>query len=76
LEWGTVSENHADKLRHGTDSNGEKNPSALLNKSQVNEIRTRLLSYKRGDVNKLAAEFNVDQTTISDIKCGRSWNHV
>lgn len=73
LRWDTVSNNHADKLAHGTDHNGEKNPSVKLTKSQVTEIRERIKVAKWGDVSKIAAMYGVDQTTISDIKTGRSW---
>lgn len=73
LRWATVSENHADKLMHGTDFNGEKNPSVKLSRRQVDEIIERLRTFKHGDVTRLAKEFGVDQTTISDIKTGRTW---
>jgi len=76
LEWKTVTANHADKKKHGTDFQGERNPAATLNKSQVIEIKRRLQAARWGDVSRLAKEFGVDQTTISDIKTGRSWTNV
>jgi hypothetical protein len=76
LRWATVSENHADKLLHGTDFRGERNPAVRLSQSQVNEIKECLKVAKWGDVSRLAAEYGVDQTTISDIKTGRSWGEA
>lgn len=76
LRWDTAKNNHADKLTHGTDFRGEKNPSVCLTQSQVNEIKERLKAAKWGDVSRIAREYGVDQTTISDIKTGRTWREV
>lgn len=39
LAWGTRAENHADKRRHGTSPQGERNPMARLTRAAVAEMR-------------------------------------
>lgn len=75
LEWVTRSENirHADEtgLRN---IKGKNNPQAKLTDEEVLEILQML------DAGvpqwKIAEKFNVDRTTISAIKTGRSWSHL
>jgi hypothetical protein len=38
LTWGTGSENHEDRRRHGTDPGGERNGRAILTNAQAQEI--------------------------------------
>lgn len=47
---------------------------AKLNEEQVKNIRFYLEQGERQ--NKLAKEFNVDQSTISYIKTNHTWVHV
>jgi len=73
LAWGTHSENEADKLLHGTTfhPHGERNENAKLAEADVCEIRTLL---EQGlTQRKIADRFGVDRTTISRIKCGKTW---
>jgi len=71
LEWGTQQENIEDAQDHGTIASGEKNAWAKLTWKNVREIRERI---KAGATNvSLAKEFNVTQSTICDIRKGRTW---
>ncbi len=72
LAWGTTWENWEDRLRHGTDSRGERHPQAKLKLSQVRAIRKAL---SRGAVTPkdLGKKYGVTRAAIYDIKWGRSW---
>ena len=72
LEEKTEKENHADKLRDGTDNRGEKHNCSKLSKDQVLEIRNRH-SEKLVD---LAKEFGVSKSNITYIISRKIWKHV
>ena len=75
LCWGTHSENQQDRVRHGTDNNGEKNPASKLTEEDVKEIRKR---YKTKYISqrKLAKEFGISQTQIGRIINDTSWKYL
>lgn len=75
LRWDTVKNNHADKERHGTVRNGERNNLSKLTESQVIEIRAR---YSAGGVTQegLAAEYGITQTPVYKIVNRISWKHI
>ncbi len=80
LYVGTNDDNVADMMRRGRHKNGppmhgESDPMAKLTNSSVMEIRQR---YAAGCIRQedLAAEFGVDQTTISDVVLRRTWKHI
>ena len=75
LDWGTSSENEADKRRHGTLQAGEKNGAAKLSAAQVAEIRR---TYASGGVSQktLAAAYRVSQGTVSRLITGTRWAHL
>lgn len=52
---------------------GEYNGSAKLTESKVRELR--LLRGVRSQ-RDLAAEYGIDQTTVSDIQLNKSWKHI
>jgi len=54
--------------------NAIRGVGTLLTPAQVYEIRDRLDG--GATQTKLGAEYGVSQTTISDIKCGRSWSKI
>lgn len=70
LRWATVSENHSDKLIHGTDRRGEKCPTARLSKADVLEIR-RLRSVKT--LQQIADQFGVSKGYVSLVHTRRRW---
>ena len=63
LKWGTASENNQDKIAHGTNGEGEKNPMARLTKEDVQEIRTSVANGKSQI--SMCSIFNVSPMTIS-----------
>ena len=71
LRWDTVSNNHADKVRHGTDSRGAKNPNAILTSGAAIEIRNSSLPLKR-----LAAKFGVSLGCVEKVRYGSTWRHL
>ena len=71
LRWATRSENHADKLTHGTHNRGERCPTADLTESQVRQI----LSLKGIMLKKdIAAQFGVSLSHVSNIHLGKRWS--
>jgi hypothetical protein len=74
LRWDTKKGNAADRVRHGTDPEGERNPAAILTESDVREIRKECASgAKRRDV---AKHRGVSLATIYHIVSRRIWKHV
>jgi hypothetical protein len=70
LAWKTRSENHADKINHGTHSRGERHYSCKLKEAQVREI----LSLKGKETQAvIAKKFGIGQTTVSHIMRRDSW---
>lgn len=75
LRWATASENNQDKRAHGTqqDQRGEKAPGAKLKSADVIDIFASIGSETQASI---AKRYGVDQSTISDIKCGKNWAHL
>lgn len=71
LRWDTHANNLADRDKHGTLNKGKKNGGAILNETQVVEIRKKLKEGKRGC--DLALEYGVSRMVISSIKNKRKW---
>lgn len=74
LAWGTIAENHNDKILHGTSGKGEKNSSAKLKAADVLEIRARAENGERHA--DIANAFSVNQTAITKIVRRERWNHI
>ncbi len=73
LEYVSHKDNESMKILHGTSAAGEKNGSAKLTTSNVNEIRIRFKREGRGSGTRLAKEFGVCESTISNIVHGKRW---
>jgi len=71
LAWGTVRQNAADKVRHGTDPSGVRNPMAKLTWEQVRDIRALADGGKMQCL--IATQFHVSPMTVSRIIRGQSW---
>lgn len=71
LAWGSGRENSADKLRHGTDNNGERNPQAKLTRQKVRQMRG-LRSAGR-TFKSIAEEFGVAPMTAHRAITGGTW---
>jgi hypothetical protein len=74
LKAGTREENEAHKIISGRSLKGEKNPMSKLSFRDVSKIKNLLYNCKRGDIIKLAKEYDVSSATISLIKYGKNWN--
>lgn len=72
LFLGSHADNNADKVAKGRQHHGATTGTAKLSDEQVYEIRRR---YAAGGISQaaLGAEFNVHQSTISDIVRDESW---
>ena len=71
LAWKTRPENHADKIRHGTNLRGDRHPSSKITDEDVLAIRA---STERPV--DLALRYGVTAVHISNIKNGRRRIHV
>lgn len=74
LSWGTIAENHADKVRHGTSNRGSRHPLSKLVESDVLEI-VRLHKAGASGVS-LSKRYHVSDATISVIVNGKKWSHL
>lgn len=70
LRWATVSENHADKIIHGTHNRGERNTMADLSESDVIDIYA-LKGLETGRA--IAKRYGISPSTVSAIHCGIRW---
>lgn len=70
IVWKTRSENFADRVAHGTDYRGEKNPQSRLTESEVRQIRSLSRALSTADI---AAKFDVSKQTVGDIVARRRW---
>jgi len=77
LCWGTAKENAQDKKRNGHQVVGSQQNGAVLNETQVLEIRQRYEWYKPGcTMRELAREFGVSQIAVFNIVHRKTWTHV
>lgn len=74
LAWGTHQENKDDSVRNDSHSRGERNRHAVLNETQVREVKV-LKGLGKSD-KELAAIFGVTRGTINKISTGRTWKNV
>lgn len=76
LEEGTYSQNNGeDKKRDKTQARGETNGSSKLTEIQVREIRQKYIPHKYTQP-KLAEEYGVHISIISDIVYNKIWKHI
>lgn len=72
LYWGTAKQNQDDRLRHGTDCRGVRNPLAKLTEDQA-----RIAKYDTSrSVAELASAFKVRPCTIYAVREGKNWKHI
>lgn len=81
LRWGTQGENVLDAVDRGrmvpppvNAMRGSANPSSKLDPDRVLAIRVALASGRTQ--RSIAREFDVAQSTVSEINTGRKWGHV
>jgi hypothetical protein len=74
LRWGTPKENHQDKVKHGTDGKGERNPNAVLTETDVLTIKKRIAD---GEVPaRVAKDYHIHRNTTYRIRDGGLWKHI
>jgi hypothetical protein len=75
LRWDTRSGNHADKLKHGTHTRGERHGAAKLTSDQVEEIRRIFAArnHREWGAATLARKFGVSEGAIHDVARGKNW---
>ena len=74
LSYATKTENHADKVRHGTHNKGSRHNLAKLTEFLVVDIRRR---YATGETpTEIAADVGVTRSNISSIVHRKTWTHV
>lgn len=74
LQWGTSSENEADKVRHGTKIVGEAMHNAKVTAADVVEMR-RLSSLGMTFV-EIGRSYNISATQVSNIVSKKQWSHI
>ena len=72
LRYDTKKGNEADKVIHGTDQFGKKNPNVKLIREEVREIRVKCDSGKY-TLESLALEYRVSRGCISGIIYNLRW---
>lgn len=74
LEYCTASENLKHAYKNGLKSaRGSKNSQSKLSEKDVLEIKLLLGKISQKEI---AIKFNIDQSTVSNIKTGKLWSHV
>jgi hypothetical protein len=76
LAWATSGENMAHQTIHGTRIRGESHPLTRVTADDVRRIRRLVAAGPRGIGRKLAAEYGITPTSISDICTRKTWGHV
>lgn len=74
LSWKTSVENQADKLRHGTQPQGERVYCAKLTEQDVHAIRAA--SAAGVALVELTARYPVKLSTISRVVLRKTWRHI
>lgn len=73
LRWGTRSENLFDAVRNRKKPIGERVAASKLRDRDIPRIRE---ASARGDIAALAMELNVNESTIRQVRYGRTWKHI
>ena len=71
LLWGTPKQNQADRLKHGTDQNGARNPNAKLTERHIPKIRE--LDEAGATADAIGWLFSVHPRTIRAALRGETW---
>lgn len=74
IRYTTAADNNMDKVAHGTQQYGEKNPASKLTDDSVREIRSALASGE--SKMSQARHYGVSHKTIRNIANGIIWTHV
>ena len=74
IGYGTHSESQFNRVKHGTDTLGEKNTSAKLTESSVFDIRRAIVSGRT--IAHVAKDYGVTYRTVSNVVKRKTWSHV
>lgn len=74
LQWGTRKENNQHRVIHKT-SAGERNSSSVLTNEDVLKIRS-MWTEERGQINRMAIQYQVNWSTIERIVKRKKWKHI
>ena len=75
LRWDTRSNNHKDKVVHGTSHRGESNPASKYTKELVEEI-CGLYDSGHSTINELTTEYNIPYGTVYYLVKRLRWSHL
>lgn len=76
LEWCTCLQNKQHAANNGLTNKGEKNHAHKLTEEQIKNIRSEYIyGSKNFGQRALARKYNVSQTAIRYILCGRNWRY-
>lgn len=70
LYWGTKVQNQADRIRHRTSNDGERNPQVKVTAAQVAEIKRLRTDYT---LHKIGSMFGISYAQVWRICQGHSW---
>tara|TARA_Y100000401_G_scaffold20555_1_gene13723 strand:- start:484 stop:975 length:492 start_codon:yes stop_codon:yes gene_type:complete len=70
IRWDNRSNNQRDRIKHGTDSRGERHGQAKLTEAQAYRIKFGNIP---GTLTEVGAMFGVGSQTVSDIRAGKRW---
>lgn len=74
LAWADKLTNEADKLLHGTNPIGTRNPQAKITDAIVLDARRRARAGEA--IADIAKGFEVNRATLADAVMGRKWRHL
>jgi len=74
LSWGTRTQNHRDRKRHGTVTRGERNGKTRLKRRDV--LRIARLRDRGMTHAAISRKTGCPKPTVGGILSGRTWSHV
>lgn len=75
LSYKTPAQNQQDRVRHGTDSRGEKNRNSRLTSDAVRECREECASGRRTRT-EMAQKYGVSPVAVQSAVQGKTWRHI
>ncbi len=75
LRWDTKSSNQADRITHGTDNSGERNPWAKLTDDVVRALRREYVP-RKVTFQKLADKYGITKGNVIHVIKRHTWKHV
>lgn len=73
LRYDSRLANQADRIKHGTDQIGIRNPSNKYTEEQVKEVKKLLLTHSQSETSRITGIHN---STVGAIKQGVQWKHI